>query len=39
MHTPEFVLENDSHELLWDFDIKTNHLKSAKRPYSNQHKK
>ena len=26
------VLENDSHKLLWDFDIQTDHLIPAKRP-------
>ncbi len=26
------VLENDVHKLLWDFDIQTDHLISARRP-------
>ena len=26
MHNPEPVLENDTHKLLWDFDIQTDHL-------------
>ena len=26
------VLENDTHKLLWDFDIHTDHLISARRP-------
>ena len=26
------VQENDTHELLWDFDIKTDHLITASRP-------
>ena len=26
------VLENDAHKLLWDFDIETDHLISARRP-------
>ena len=26
------VLENDTHKLLWDFDIKTDPLISARRP-------
>ena len=26
------VLENDTHKLLWDFDIQTDHLISARRP-------
>ena len=32
MHNPAPVLENDTHELLWDFDIHTDHLISARRP-------
>ena len=32
MHNPVSVLENDTHKLLWDFDIQTDHLISAKRP-------
>ena len=32
MHRPEAVLENDTHRLLWDFDVQTNHLISARRP-------
>ena len=32
MHNPEPVLENDSHELLWDFNIQTDHLILARRP-------
>ena len=32
MHNPAPVLENDSHKLLWDFNIKTDHLISARRP-------
>ena len=31
MHNPEYVLENDTPKLLWDFDIQTDHLISAKR--------
>ena len=26
------VLENDAHKLLWDFDVQTDHLISARRP-------
>ena len=26
------VLENDTHKLLWDFDIQADHLISARRP-------
>ena len=32
MHNPAPVLENSTHKLLWDFDIHTNHLISARRP-------
>ena len=32
MHSPASVLENDEHKLLWDFDIQTDHLISARRP-------
>ena len=32
MYNPASVLENDTHKLLWDFDIHTDHLISARRP-------
>ena len=32
MHNPEYALENETHELLWNFKIQTDHLISAKRP-------
>ena len=32
MHNPAVVLENDTHKLQWDFDMKTGHLISARRP-------
>ena len=32
MHNPESVLENDTHKLLWDFEIQTDHLISARWP-------
>ena len=32
MHNSALVLENDTHKLLWDFDVQTNHLISARRP-------
>ena len=32
MHNQESVLENETHKLLWDFDIQTDHLISARRP-------
>ena len=33
MHNPAPVIENDSHKLLWDFNIQTDHLIPARRPY------
>ena len=32
MQSPAPVLENDSHKLLWDFNIQTDHLIPARRP-------
>ena len=32
MYNPASVLEKDTHKLLWDFDIQTDHLISARRP-------
>ena len=32
MHNPAPVLENDLHEILWEFNIKTDHLIPARRP-------
>ena len=32
MHNPAPVQENDTHKLLWDFDIHMDHLVSARRP-------
>ena len=32
MHNPAPVLENDTHKLLWDFDVQTDHLILAWRP-------
>ena len=32
MHNPESVLENETYKLLWDFEIQTNHLISARQP-------
>ena len=31
MHNPESVLENETHNLFWDFNIQTDHLISARR--------
>ena len=33
MQNPASVQENDTHKLQWDFDIQTDHLISARRPY------
>ena len=32
MHYPESDPENETHKLLWDFEIQTDQLISAKRP-------
>ena len=32
MHSPALVLENDTHKLLWDFNIQTDHIIPARRP-------
>ena len=32
MHNSAFVPENETHKLLWDFEIQTDHLISARRP-------
>ena len=32
MHKPAHVKENDTHKLLWDFNIQTDHLIPARRP-------
>ena len=32
MHNSAPFLENNRHKLLWDFDINTDHLISARRP-------
>ena len=32
MHNPAPVLENDTHKLLWDFNIQTDHRIHARRP-------
>ena len=32
MHNPAPILEKDTHKLLWDFDIHTDLLISARRP-------
>ena len=32
IHNPAPILENDTHKLLWDFNIQTDHLIPARRP-------
>ena len=32
LHNPASFLKDDTHKLLWDFDIQTDHLISARRP-------
>ena len=32
MHNPATVRENDTHKLLWDFDMLKDHVISARRP-------
>ena len=32
MQNPAPVIENNTHKLLWDFDIETDYLISARRP-------
>ena len=32
MHNPEFIVENEMDKLLWDFEMQTGHLISARRP-------
>ena len=32
MHKPESILENEMHKILWDFEIQTDHLISARWP-------
>ena len=32
MHNPESVLENETQKILWDFEIQSDNLISARRP-------
>ena len=32
MHNPESVLGDETHRFLWDLEIQTDHLISARRP-------
>ena len=31
-HNPESVLENETHKVLWDFEVQTDHLSQVRRP-------
>ena len=33
MHNPEYAEENETHKILWNFEIVTDHLISARRPH------
>ena len=32
IHNPESVLENETHKILWDFELQTDHLIKTRRP-------
>ena len=32
MYNPESVLENETHKILWNFEIQTDHVVSARQP-------
>ena len=32
MHNPEFVQENKTHKLFWDYELQTDHLIPARQP-------
>ena len=32
MHNPESIRENETHKLLWDFEVQMYHLISARQP-------
>ena len=32
MHKPESVLKNETHKILWHFELKMDHLISARKP-------
>ena len=31
MHNPEFILENETHKLIWDSEIQKDHVISSKQ--------
>ena len=33
MHNLETVMENETHKIIWDFEIQTDHLISAREQY------
>ena len=39
MHNPVSAQENETDKLLWDFEIQTDHVISARRPTDSQQKK
>ena len=42
IHNPEYVRENETHKILWDYKIQTDHLVPSRQPdpiYSQQTKK
>ena len=40
MHNTDYILDNDTHNLPWDFEMLISHLISARRPdYNNQKQK
>ena len=34
MQNPEYLFENETHKILWDFEIQTDHLIALRRPDS-----
>ena len=32
MHNPESILENETHKILWDFEIQMDYLIQSRRP-------
>ena len=39
MHKPESVLENETQNIFWDFELQTDHLISTTRPSDSEQKK
>ena len=38
MYNPALILENDTHKLLWDFNLQTDHLIPARRQQQKNNK-